>query len=175
MVKKKDEAVTRAVLLRAVMEVCKVIDAKKTITEKLEFEMLIDEVVKDYWFMKLEEILLVFKRMTLKGGWYERLKAGDFMDELRDYDRDERDTLSVELNKAPSFDFLSEMDDSIRSSILNAVKTPQNDSVLKTNKRVDFSIDHNNLAELRMEHDKDYRKVVNGKMSKEDYLRKWGE
>ena len=113
--------------------------------------------------------------MCVKGGWFERLKAGDFMDELREYDQNERAELLETRNKGVSFDFLSEMNSEVRSSILNAVKTPQNESVLKTNKRVDFSIDHNKLAELRTEHDKDYQKVVNGGMSKEDYLKKWSE
>ena len=174
-VKKQDAALTRAILLRAVVDVVQAIDAKKTITTDLEMEMLIDEVLEFSWHMKLEEVLLVFKRMCVKGGWFERLKAGDFMDELREYDQNERAELLETRNKGVSFDFLSEMNTEVRASILEAVKTPQNDSVLKTNKRVDFSIDHNKLAELRTEHDKDYQKVVNGKMSKEDYLKKWGE
>ena len=172
-VKKQDEAVMRAVLLRAVMEVCKIIDAKKTITEALEFEMLIDEVVKEFWFMKLEEILLVFKRMTLKGGWYERLKAGDFMDELREYDRNERDTLSVDLNKGANNDFLKHTDTNTREAVLNALKTPKNESVKNEKKVVQVTEKEYVAAKLREEMMKDAQKVANDQMSEEDFETKW--
>ena len=163
----------RAVLLRAVMEVCKIIDAKKTITEALEFEMLIDEVVKEFWFMKLEEILLVFKRMTLKGGWYERLKAGDFMDELREYDRNERDTLSVDLNKGLNNDFLKHTDTNTRDAVLNALKTPKNESVKNEKKVVQVTEKEYVAAKLREEMMKDAQKVANDQMSEEDFETKW--
>lgn len=73
---------TRAALVLMVGDVCKFIDAKKTLETAADFIFCVEALLDQFPAMKLEEWRIVTQRMKMGyyGKYYERLKVAEFAD-----------------------------------------------------------------------------------------------
>lgn len=84
-----------------IIRTCQYLECKNTITNDNDALELADELIEQFPTMKAEEFAIVFKaiRMQKYGKYYERLKAGEFLECFRKHDTsDERIRMFEEIN-----------------------------------------------------------------------------
>lgn len=88
-------------LLYEIIRTCQYLECKNTITTKEDANELADELIEQYPTMKIEEFAIVFKNIRFQkyGKYYERLKAGEFMECFLKHDSsEERIRILEEIN-----------------------------------------------------------------------------
>lgn len=84
-----------------IIRTCQYLECKNTITNDNDALELADELIEQFPTMKAEEFAIVFKaiRMQKYGKYYERLKAGEFLECFRKHDTsEERIRMFEEIN-----------------------------------------------------------------------------
>lgn len=90
-------------MLYEIIRTCKYLECKNTIRDKEDARELADELIERYPTMKVEEFAICFKniRMQVYGKYYERLKAGEFLECFLKFDSNEqRIRMLEEINTA---------------------------------------------------------------------------
>lgn len=85
---KIDPNQTRAILLREIAELCKAIDANKTISDSGELIYATETIIEEFPVLRIEEFLLVLRDMRIGkyGKFYERLKIAEIVSCLHQYE-----------------------------------------------------------------------------------------
>ena len=86
---KLDEQATRAALIAMLAKCVRFVDANKTLTEGDEYKMVLDELVKGFPTFTIEDWRLCLYMMAKEtfGGYYERLKLGQFVECFTKYEQ----------------------------------------------------------------------------------------
>lgn len=94
---------TRAALLAMVADLCKFVDAKRTLTTDGELIFCVEAILDDYPALTIEEFKLIcdgIKKGT-NAKLYERLKVAEITQAIRDHESNVRAPILERMNRGP--------------------------------------------------------------------------